>query len=221
MPVFDTGLSILGNNSTWTPVWRDERSYTVSTNLTKVAGQPRDPHGLRLRAAGADPLAAGSRQPARRPLRSAAASPARPAMPASAAGTATPAFLLGQMSSYGKSVQFEEMTGRENQYGLYVADRWQVNEKLTLNLGPPLRVLPADDPCRPRHRAARLQHLQRRARRPRRQPDRTWASTSARRCSRRASARRTASTTTRCSAPATAGRSTRCRGRARCAAGSR
>ena len=48
---------------------------------------------------------------------------------------ATPAFLLGQMSSYGKSVQFEELSGRENQYGLYVADRWQVNEKLTLNLG--------------------------------------------------------------------------------------
>ena len=33
---FETGLSVLGNNSTWTPVWRDERSYTASTNLTKV-----------------------------------------------------------------------------------------------------------------------------------------------------------------------------------------
>jgi hypothetical protein len=39
MPVISTGLSLLGNNSTWTPVWRDERSYTVSTNLTKVAGR--------------------------------------------------------------------------------------------------------------------------------------------------------------------------------------
>ena len=27
------------------------------------------------------------------------------------------------------------MTARENQIGLYIADRWQVNEKLTLNLG--------------------------------------------------------------------------------------
>ena len=44
-------------------------------------------------------------------------------------------FLLGQMSSYGKSVQFEVMSGRENQYGLYIADRWEVNEKFTLNLG--------------------------------------------------------------------------------------
>ncbi len=39
------------------------------------------------------------------------------------------------MSSFDKSVQFEELSGRENQYGVYVADRWQVNEKLTLNLG--------------------------------------------------------------------------------------
>ena len=44
-------------------------------------------------------------------------------------------FLLGLISGYGKSVQFEEMTGRENQIGLYMADRWQVNEKLTVNLG--------------------------------------------------------------------------------------
>ena len=38
MPVFETGLGILGNNATWTPVVRDERSYTASINLTKVAG---------------------------------------------------------------------------------------------------------------------------------------------------------------------------------------
>ena len=45
------------------------------------------------------------------------------------------AFLLGEMSNYAKSEQFEELSGRENQYGVYVTDRWQVNEKLTLNLG--------------------------------------------------------------------------------------
>ncbi len=43
--------------------------------------------------------------------------------------------MLGLTSGYGKSVQFEEMTGRENQFGFYVSDRWQVNEKLTVNLG--------------------------------------------------------------------------------------
>ena len=34
LPVFDVSLSDLGNNAGWTPVWRDERSYTFSTNLT-------------------------------------------------------------------------------------------------------------------------------------------------------------------------------------------
>ena len=45
------------------------------------------------------------------------------------------AFLLGQVSSFGKSVQFEEMTTNEDQYGLYINDRWQVNDKLTVNAG--------------------------------------------------------------------------------------
>ncbi len=48
-------------------MWRNERSYTASANLTKVDGPPRDPHGLRLRPAHAQSLAAGSRQPARHP----------------------------------------------------------------------------------------------------------------------------------------------------------
>src|SRR5688500_12890661 len=39
MPNVSTGLSTLGNTATWTPVWRDERSYTVSANLTKVSGR--------------------------------------------------------------------------------------------------------------------------------------------------------------------------------------
>ena len=52
----------------------------------------------------------------------------------------------------------------------------------------------------PRHRTARLQHVQRGARRPGRQRRGPRASRSARRCSRRASAWPTASTTTRSSA---------------------
>ena len=39
------------------------------------------------------------------------------------------------MTSFNKSEQFEELSGRENQYGLYVSDRWTPNEKLTLNMG--------------------------------------------------------------------------------------
>ncbi|MGH9310760.1 MAG: carboxypeptidase-like regulatory domain-containing protein, partial [Vicinamibacterales bacterium] len=39
MPVINTGLSLLGNDAGWTPVWRKEISYTASANLTKVHGR--------------------------------------------------------------------------------------------------------------------------------------------------------------------------------------
>ena len=45
------------------------------------------------------------------------------------------AFLLGRMDVAGTSVQNELMTTREWQHNLYARDRWQVNDKLTLDLG--------------------------------------------------------------------------------------
>jgi hypothetical protein len=49
------------------------------------------------------------------------------------------AFLLGLVGStsdaVNKSVQDEEMTGREWQHALYVRDRWNLSDKLTLDLG--------------------------------------------------------------------------------------
>lgn len=44
-------------------------------------------------------------------------------------------FLLGQVSTTGKSVQFQEMSGREWQFGFYLRDRWQVTPRLTATLG--------------------------------------------------------------------------------------
>ena len=44
-------------------------------------------------------------------------------------------FLLGLTTNVQKAVQYEIMTGREWQYGLYVRDRWQVNKDLTVNVG--------------------------------------------------------------------------------------
>jgi outer membrane receptor protein involved in Fe transport len=136
MPVFSTGMSALGNDSGWTPVWRKEVSYTASVNLTNVKGR----HELRT---GFDfvRLTLDHWQPEvgnpRGTLTFGSGITGTPGFSQTGVGAWNQyaAFLLGQMSSYGKSVQFEEMTGRENQYGLYVADRWQVNEKLTLNLG--------------------------------------------------------------------------------------
>ena len=134
MPVISTGLSSLGNNSTWTPVWRDERSYTVSTNLTKVAGRHEVRTGfdfIRLRLNHWQPEVGNPRGE----VNFGGGITGQPGYAGVGGWNGYAGFLLGEMSSYGKSVQFEELSGRENQYGLYVADRWQVNEKFTLNLG--------------------------------------------------------------------------------------
>jgi hypothetical protein len=45
------------------------------------------------------------------------------------------AFLLGFPSAAGKSPQYIKMTSLENQYALYIRDRWRVLPRLTLNLG--------------------------------------------------------------------------------------
>lgn len=43
--------------------------------------------------------------------------------------------LIGAPYQYQKSLQYILMTPREYQFGLYFRDRWQVNKKLTVNLG--------------------------------------------------------------------------------------
>ena len=36
---FDTGFSVLGNFEGWMPIFRDERTYSFSTNLSKTMGR--------------------------------------------------------------------------------------------------------------------------------------------------------------------------------------
>ncbi|WP_162271402.1 TonB-dependent receptor [Luteitalea pratensis] len=133
MPQINTGLGVIGNNDGWTPVQRREFNYTFSTNVTKVAGRHEIRSGFDLVKLGLDHWQPEFNNP-------------RGTFSFNGAITGIPgysatiwnnygAFLLGQMSEYGKSVQFEEMTTNEDQYGLYINDRWQVSDKLTLNAG--------------------------------------------------------------------------------------
>ena len=136
MPVFSTGLGTLGNDATWTPVWRTEISYTASVNLTKVHGKHEIRSGFDYVRLTLDHWQPEIGNP-RGSLTFGGGTTGTPGYTATGVGAWNQyaGFLLGLMSSYGKSVQFEEMTGRENQIGLYLADRWQVNDKLTVNLG--------------------------------------------------------------------------------------
>jgi hypothetical protein len=108
MPVFETGLGILGNNATWTPVVRDERSYTASINLTKVAGRHEIRTGfdfVRLELTHWQPEIGNPRGA----LTFGGGLTGTPGYAGVGGWNSYAGFLLGNFSSYSKSVQFEEM----------------------------------------------------------------------------------------------------------------
>jgi hypothetical protein len=130
------GFDIIGNANGWDPVERDERTYALSTNLTKLKGahefrfgysvnklqlshwQPElgyGPRGFMQAATNATALNGGAQD--------------------ANIYNAYASFLLGLADAAGTSVQYETMTTREWQHNFYGRDRWQVTDKLTLDLG--------------------------------------------------------------------------------------
>jgi hypothetical protein len=129
------GFSAVGNLNGWNPVERDERTYSLAGNLTKVKGA----HELRvgyqvnkLRMDHWQPIGVGPRG---------AMQAATNATGLNGGGqvpniyNAYASLLLGLMDVAGTSVQYELMTTREWQHNMYARDRWQMNNKLTLDLG--------------------------------------------------------------------------------------
>ena len=64
-PVFNTGLSAVGNRDGWNPIFRDERTYSLAANLAKLTGRHDYPRRLQRQFPVPRPLAAGKQQPAR------------------------------------------------------------------------------------------------------------------------------------------------------------
>ena len=136
MPDFRTGFTALGNTPTWSPAYRNERTVSFSTNVTKIAGS----HDLKAGYRG-DFLFLDNWQPER----------ANPRGRFDFAGNSTrtfgsgsqsanfyntyAAFLLGLVGTASKSFQYELFTAREWQHAMFVRDRWTPIPKLTLDLG--------------------------------------------------------------------------------------
>ena len=199
----------VGNRDGWNPIFRDERTYSLATNLTKLKGrhdirggyfvnfmyldhwQPEtgNPRGSFTFIGNTTGLRGGQTTNFYNQYAS---------------------FLLGLVGNVNKSVQNELMTAREWQHALYFRDRWNVNSKLTLDLGLRWEFYPIMHARRrPRHRPPRSDEpdsteARRPHRRPRRQPadQRDGGRPGQLRAARRRAS--TASTTRRSSAPATA-----------------
>jgi hypothetical protein len=133
-PQFNTGLSALGNRDGWNPIYRDERTYSLATNLTKVAGRHDIRGGYFMNFLYLDHWQPETGNPRGNFTFNGNST-------GIAGGQTTnfynqyASFLLGLVGNANKSVQNELMTSREWQHALYVRDRWNVNSKLTLDLG--------------------------------------------------------------------------------------
>ena len=134
-PRFGTGFSALGNRDGWNPIFRDERTYSVATNMTKVAGR----HELRGGYLGnylyLDHWQPESGNPRGNFDFATNATALRNGAQAGNFYNTYAAFLLGLVGTSGRSNQAELMTAREWQHSLFIRDRWNVSPKLTLDLG--------------------------------------------------------------------------------------
>jgi carboxypeptidase family protein/TonB-dependent receptor-like protein len=133
-PQFETGFSAVGNRDGWNPIFRDERTYSLATNLTKMKGRHDLRTGYTLNFMYLDHWQPETGNPRGR-------FDFRGNVTGLPGGQTTTfynqyaSFLLGQVGTAAKSVQNELMTAREWQHALYARDRWTPTAKLTLDLG--------------------------------------------------------------------------------------
>jgi hypothetical protein len=127
-------FSQLGNRDGWNPIFRDERTYSIAHNITKIKGQHDFRGGYFLNYLYLDHWQPETGNPRGRfdflpnttGLRGG---------PTANFYNAYASFLLGLVGQAQKSVQNELMTAREWQHALYFRDRWTPTAKLTLDLG--------------------------------------------------------------------------------------
>jgi hypothetical protein len=133
-PCIGNGLTSWGNCNGWMPLFRNDRSYTYTTNFTKVKGAHEVRWGVDIvRHAMNHWQPEVSDGPRGAIWAGAAAMVHFGEVARNVHGYA--GALHGIIGSANRAVQMFDMRTREWQYGLYVRDRWQVTRNLTLNIG--------------------------------------------------------------------------------------
>jgi len=148
MPAFYTSWSDMGNPEGWNPAFRNDQSYTFNANASWMKGNHEIRFGFDFRhylmnhfqpELGDGPRGAfsfGSGVTALNPSALDATVGFQGGIPSFENDqNSLAAFLMGMPTDSGKSTQYIKMDSLENQYALYVRDRWHVTRKLTLNLG--------------------------------------------------------------------------------------
>ena len=147
-PMYISGYADLGNSEGWNPLYRNDQSYTATVN----ASWAKNRHDIRFGfdfvhhlmnhwqpELGEGPRGAFHFDPGVTALNPDAIdgtvgfADGAPSFENDWNGLA--AFLLGTPAASGKSSQFIKMNSFENQYALYIRDRWRVTDALTFDLG--------------------------------------------------------------------------------------
>jgi hypothetical protein len=133
----------LGTTPNWMPLFRHERSYTFTQALTWVKGRHQIRGGIDLVRHELNHFQAefgdfGGVRGGFRFIGTITGAPGYNATIYNELG----AFALGLTDRRQKDVQEIEMTGREWQHAIFLADHWNASEKLTLNLGLRLERYP-------------------------------------------------------------------------------
>jgi hypothetical protein len=137
-----TTFSALGNRDGWNPIYRDERTYSLSTNLTKVKGRHDIRGGYLLNFFYLDHWQPETGNPRGQFTFNGAVTALNGGSQTNNFYNVYASFLLGLVGTPSKSVQNELMTAREWQHSLYVRDRWTPSGKLTLDLGVRYELYP-------------------------------------------------------------------------------
>jgi len=127
------GFSNIGVAATWTPLFRNDRSYTYQTNFTKLRGSHEFRWGFEPRRHEMNHWQPETGNP-RGAINFGTGATNIPGQVGREPNSFSSA-LLGLASSYSKSIQFLIMNTREWQYAWYFRDRWQATRNLTLTLG--------------------------------------------------------------------------------------
>ena len=147
-PLNIAGFSTLGNPEGWNPLFRNDQSYTFNTNASWMKGLhdirfgfdfvhhlmkhwqpelgegPRGAFTFNSGVTALNPQALGS---------SVGFQGGTPSFEND--WNALAGFLIGTPTGSGKSSQFIQMDSMEEQYALYMRDRWRAGPTLTLDLG--------------------------------------------------------------------------------------
>jgi Carboxypeptidase regulatory-like domain len=147
-PLFMSGYSTLGNPEGWSPLYRNDQSYTANINATWMKGAHDVRYGFDFvhhlmnhwqPELGEGPRGAFHFDPgvtALNPDAIGAAVGFRDGTPSFENDwNSLAAFMLGAPSVSGKSSQYIKMNSMENQYAFYIRDRWSARPGLTLDLG--------------------------------------------------------------------------------------